>query len=110
MIRSVSQPPSNSLFVSVTDYTALLFCFDSTCHSYYGTLRLLKVGGRGIYTDYVIVSKETSLGIAALEHSIRTLSRDSLGVSVAPIPSAHVTKSGACPLLLTRRFCIQTVL
>ena len=26
------------------------------------------------------------------EHSIRTYSRDSLGFSVAPIPSAHVTK------------------
>ena len=40
-------------------------------------------------------------------HSIRTYSRDSLGFSVAPIP---VTKYRAVPLLLTRRFCIQTVL
>ena len=32
---------------------SLLFCFDSTRHSYYGTPRRLKVGGRGIYTDYV---------------------------------------------------------
>ena len=45
-----------------------------------------------------------------LLHSIWTYSRDSLGFSVAPIPSAHVTKYRAVPLLLTRRFCIQTVL
>ena len=44
----VRQPPSNSLSLAVTDYTTLLFCFDSTCHSYYGTLRRRKVGGRGI--------------------------------------------------------------
>ena len=45
-----------------------------------------------------------------LLHSIRTYSRDSLGFSVAPIPSAHVTKYRVVPQLLTRRFCIQTVL
>ena len=54
-----------SLLPSLT--TELLFCFDSTRHSYYGTLRRRKVGGRGIYTDYAIVSKETTLGIAAIE-------------------------------------------
>ena len=62
----VWQPPSNSLFVAVTDYRTLLFCFDSTRHRFYGTFRRLKVGGRGTYTYYVIVSKETSLGIAGL--------------------------------------------
>ena len=35
----VWQPPSNSLFVAVTDNTTLLFCFDSTRHSYYGSRR-----------------------------------------------------------------------
>ena len=43
-------------------------------------------------------------------HNIRTYSRDSLGFSMAPIPSAHVTKYRVVPLLLTRWFCIQTVL
>ena len=62
----VCQPPSNSLFVAVTDYRTLLFCFDSTRHSYCTTLRRLNVGGREIYTDYVIASKETSLGIAGI--------------------------------------------
>ena len=43
------------MFVAVTDYSTL-FCFDSTRHNYYGILRRRKVNGRGIYTDYVIVS------------------------------------------------------
>ena len=46
----VWQPPSNSLFVAVTDYTTLLFCFDSTRYNYYRYLRRRKVSGRGIYT------------------------------------------------------------
>ena len=55
------QLPSNSLFVAITDYIILLFRFDFT-------LLLLKVGGRGIYTDYVIVTKETSLGIDGVNY------------------------------------------
>ena len=66
----VWQPPSNSLFVAVTDYTTLLFCFDSTRHSYWRFIRQWKVGGRGIYTVYSIVSKETTLGIAALAYDV----------------------------------------
>ena len=34
----------NRLFVAVTDYRTLLFCFDSTRHIYYGTLRRRRVG------------------------------------------------------------------
>ena len=62
----VWQPQSNSLFVAVTDYTTL-FCFDSTRHRYCRSLRRRKVSCRGIYTDYFIVSKETTLGIAVLD-------------------------------------------
>ena len=68
LVCFVTQPPSNNLFVAVADYTTLLFCFDSTRHSYYRFHRRRKVGGRGICTDYVIVSKETSLGIAGIEY------------------------------------------
>ena len=53
---------------------------------------------------------ETRNLIKYLTHSIRTNSRDSLGFSVARIPSAHVTKYRVVPLFLTRRLCIQTVL
>ena len=63
----VWQPSSNCLFVVVSDYRTL-FCFASTRHSYYGTLWRRKVGGRGIYSDIIIVSKETALGVAVLDH------------------------------------------
>ena len=43
----VWQPPSNSLFVAVTDYTTLLFCFDSTRRSYCRSRQRRKVGGKG---------------------------------------------------------------
>ena len=69
----VWQPPSNSLFVAVTDYRTLLFCFDSTRHSFYVTLRRRAVGGKGIYTDHVIVSKETTLGIAGVNAIARSI-------------------------------------
>ena len=49
-VNCIAVAPSNSLFVAVTDYRILLFCFDFTRHSYYGSLRGRKVGGRGIYT------------------------------------------------------------
>ena len=53
--------------IAVTDYRTLLVGFDSTRHSYYGYLRRRKVGGRGKCTEFVIVFKETTLGIVGLD-------------------------------------------
>ena len=66
MTSGVSRSARSHSFRPYRSFGAIVFCFDSTCHTYFGTVRLLKVGGRGIYTDYVIVSKDTSLGIADL--------------------------------------------
>ena len=43
----VWQPPSNSLFVAITDYTKLLFCFECTRRSYCTFRWRRKVGGNG---------------------------------------------------------------
>ena len=63
----------------------------------------------GIYKTY-IGNVQVCILVRMSKHSIRTYSRESLGFSVVSILSAQVTRSSDFPLLLTRWFCIQTVL